>query len=178
MSIAAASEQTDTVERPASVSRRARALADTLEEGARALASCAATMTADEWRTPLPHDGRTLGVVIHHVASIYPLEVELAEQIAAGMPIEGVSWADVHVINARHAATHAEVTKDETLRLLAQNSRDAAEAIRALTDEQLDATTTNSLYGGAPLTCQFMLEDHAVRHAYHHLARIRVALHR
>jgi cupin len=25
-------------------------------------------------------------------------------------------------------------------------------------------------------TCQFMLEDHAVRHSYHHLAKIRVAL--
>jgi len=26
------------------------------------------------------------------------------------------------------------------------------------------------------LTCQFFLEDHAVRHSYHHLARIRKAL--
>ena len=33
-----------------------------------------------------------------------------------------------------------------------------------------------SLYGNAPLTCQFVLEDHAVRHSYHHLARIRAAL--
>jgi hypothetical protein len=27
-----------------------------------------------------------------------------------------------------------------------------------------------------PLTCQFFLEDHAVRHSYHHLAGIRAAL--
>ena len=27
-----------------------------------------------------------------------------------------------------------------------------------------------------PVTCQFMLEDHAVRHSYHHLAGIRAAL--
>jgi hypothetical protein len=33
-----------------------------------------------------------------------------------------------------------------------------------------------SLYGDAPVTCQFMLEDHAVRHSYHHLAGIRAAL--
>jgi hypothetical protein len=25
------------------------------------------------------------------------------------------------------------------------------------------------------LTCQFMLEDHAVRHSYHHLSRVRAA---
>jgi hypothetical protein len=30
-----------------------------------------------------------------------------------------------------------------------------------------------SLNGDAPLTCQFMLEDHAVRHSYHHLAILR-----
>jgi hypothetical protein len=40
----------------------------------------------------------------------------------------------------------------------------------------LDRVAPNSLYGGAPLTCQFMLEDHAVRHSFHHLARIRAAL--
>ena len=33
-----------------------------------------------------------------------------------------------------------------------------------------------SLYADAPVTCQFVLEDHAVRHSYHHLARIRGAL--
>jgi hypothetical protein len=33
-----------------------------------------------------------------------------------------------------------------------------------------------SLNSDAPLTCQFMLEDHAVRHSYHHLDRIRAAL--
>jgi len=35
---------------------------------------------------------------------------------------------------------------------------------------------TVSLNANAPLTCQFILEDHAVRHSYHHLARIRAAL--
>ena len=33
-----------------------------------------------------------------------------------------------------------------------------------------------SLYADAPLTAQFVLEDHAVRHSYHHLARIRATL--
>ena len=33
-----------------------------------------------------------------------------------------------------------------------------------------------SLYEDAPLTCQFVLEDHAVRHSYHHLMLIRKAL--
>ena len=34
----------------------------------------------------------------------------------------------------------------------------------------------SALYAGAPLTCQFVLEDHAVRHSYHHLAVLRAAV--
>jgi hypothetical protein len=45
-----------------------------------------------------------------------------------------------------------------------------------MNDDALDLVAPNSLYGGAPLTCQFMLEDHAVRHSFHHLARIRAAV--
>ena len=60
--------------------------------------------------------------------------------------------------------------------MLRQNSAEAAAAIRSLTDDELDGAATVSLYSNAPLTCQFMLEDHAVRHSYHHLAKIRAAL--
>ncbi|HEX7940612.1 MAG TPA: hypothetical protein VF488_02340, partial [Gemmatimonadaceae bacterium] len=60
--------------------------------------------------------------------------------------------------------------------LLRRNSTAAAAAIRALGDEELDLAAPVSLNADAPLTCQFMLEDHAVRHSYHHLAIIRRAL--
>ena len=31
-------------------------------------------------------------------------------------------------------------------------------------------------HADAPVTCQFVLEDHAVRHSYHHLARLKRAV--
>ena len=159
-----------------STDRRAQVLAERLERGARALAQVAAALTDEEWRQRIPHDGRAIGVVVHHVATMYPLEIALAQQLAAGSPIAGVSWDDVHAINARHAVEHAAATKDEALELLRHNSAAAAAAIRALTDEELDRAGAISLNADAPLTCQFFLEDHAVRHSYHHLARIRAAL--
>ena len=45
-----------------------------------------------------------------------------------------------------------------------------------MSDEELDRAAPISLNADAPLTTQFMLEDHAVRHAYHHLAKIKAAL--
>jgi hypothetical protein len=158
------------------MSLRAHALATTLEQGARALAALARGLSEAQWQTRLPKDGRKIGVVVHHVATMYPLEIQLAQQLAAGQPITGVTWEVVHGINAQHAEDFDATTKAEALALLEKNSAAAAETIRALGDEQLDRVATISLYGDAPLTCQFMLEDHAVRHSYHHLARIQAAL--
>lgn len=155
---------------------RAQALAVTLERGAAAIVDFARTLTDVEWHTPLPKDGRKIGVVVHHVASIYPLEIELAQKLAAGGVITGLSWDDVHALNAAHARDNDMVTKEETLVLLGTNATAAAAAIRAMSDDALDLVAPNSLYGNAPLTCQFMLEDHAVRHSFHHLARIRATL--
>lgn len=156
--------------------RQADLLAERLEQGARALAALATTLTDAEWQTPIPHDGRTVGVVVHHVATMYPLEIQIAQTLASGQPIVGVTWDVVHDINAGHAKEHAAATKAEALELLRVNSAAAAAAIRALSDEQLRQAAPVSLNADAPLTCQFILEDHAVRHSYHHLAKIRAAL--
>jgi hypothetical protein len=157
-------------------SARANALATRLEQGARALAAFASGLTDAEWQTPTPHDGRTIGVIVHHVASVYPVEISIAQTVGGGMPVTGVTMDDIHAMNARHASENSDVTKEETLELLRRNSAAAAEAIRSLSDEQLSAAAPVSLYADAPLTCQFVLEDHAVRHSYHHLARLRRAL--
>jgi DinB superfamily len=157
-------------------SQRANALADRLEQGARALATFASALTDVEWQTAVPKDGRKIGVMVHHVASMYPLEIQLAQMLAAGKPVRGVTMGVVDEINAGHAREYDAVTKEAALDLLRRNSAAAAAAIRALSDEELDRAAPVSLNADAPLTCQFMLEDHAVRHSYHHLARMRRAL--
>jgi len=154
----------------------ANALAERLEQGSRALADFAASLTDEQWQTRVPHDGRKAGVVVHHVANMYPLEIQLARKIAAGEAITGVTSETVDGINAAHAREKDAVTKAEALDFLRRNSEAAAAAIRALSDGELAQSAPISLYGDAPLTCQFMLEDHAVRHSYHHLARLRSAL--
>lgn len=155
---------------------RTNALADRLEHGADKLATLAGVLTEEQWQTRVPKDGRTVGVIVHHVASVYPVEIHLAEVLAGGQPVTGVTMANVHEMNATHAVEHANPTKEDTIALLRRNSQAAAAAIRALADEQLDCAAPASLYADAPVTCQFMLEDHAVRHSYHHLAVLRRAL--
>jgi Protein of unknown function (DUF664) len=154
---------------------RSNALAERLEQGAHALADVASGLTDEEWQTRVK-DGRKIGVIVHHVATMYPLEIQLAQQLSRGEPVAGVTWDMVHEMNAGHAQEFDGVTKETALELLRRNSEAAAAAIRAIGDAGLDSAATLSLNFDAPLTCQFMLEDHAVRHSYHHLAAIRAAL--
>src|SRR6266567_4610172 len=88
---------------------------------------------------------------------------------------KGLSEA-VAELNAKHAGDQAAVTKTAALELLRRNSHEAAAAVRAFTDDELDRAAPFSLSFAAPVTAQFVIEDHALRHTWHHLARIRTAL--
>ena len=158
---------------------RAALLAERLEQGADLLIALAESTTDAEWRRPVSRtDPRTVGTVVHHVATKYALEIDLALKLAFETPLPPVTMEHVHMLNAEHAASHPDPGKVEAIELLRRNSRTAAEAIRALRDEELDRAQQAKLYFDAPVTCQFLLEDHAVRHSYRHLAGIRAALKR
>lgn len=158
------------------MSTRATLLAQRIEQGAQALAAFAQGLSDDQWRTVVPPDGRAVGVIIHHVASVYPVEIHLATEIASGNPITEVTWGAVAQMNAKHAQEHSAADKQATIELLRHNSHSAAEVIRAFTDKQLDRAAPVSLNADAPLTAQFLIEDHALRHSWHHLAKIKAVL--
>jgi hypothetical protein len=159
------------------MSRRAELLAARIEEGAAGLAAFTEGLSDAEWGTPTsPTDRRTVGQIVNHVALVYPIEVDLARAIANGKAVTDVTWQVVAELNAGHAREHAKVMKAEALESLRRNSREAAETVRAFSDEELDRAAPFSLSFGAPVTAQFVVEDHAVRHSWHHLARIRTAL--
>jgi len=161
------------------MNHRAELLADRIEEGAAGLAAFAAGLSEAEWGAPGSPNGsdrRSVGVIMHHVASMYPIEIDAARAIASGKAVTDVTWEVVAQLNAKHARENADVTKAAAFDLLRRNSRDAAAVVRAFTDDELDRAAPFSLSFGAPMTAQFVIEDHALRHSWHHLARIRAAL--
>ena len=160
-----------------SVGRRSELLADRIEEGAAGLAAFAEGLSESEWGTPVSgSDRRPVGVIVHHVASVYPIEIDLARAIASGKAVTDATWEVVAGLNGKHAQENAEVSKAAAVELLRRNSREAAAAVRAFTEDELDEAAPFSLSFGAPVTAQFVIEDHALRHSWHHLARIRKVL--
>lgn len=152
---------------------RSNALAERLLLGANTLATFAEGLSDSEWNKPVLGDGRTIGVVVHHVANVYPLEIELAQVLASGNPITEATMDVVNQMNAEHAQEFANVNKPDAIALLRQNSKIAADSVRALTDAELDQSATVSLNANAPLTAQFFIEDHALRHSFHHFNTIK-----
>ena len=164
-------------ERTEAMSLRANSLARRIEEGADTLASFAQGLTEAEWRTPVSvTDPRSIGVIVHHVASVYPIEIELAKAIASGKAVTDVTWEAVAELNAKHASEQSGVSKTSALELLHKNSREAASTVRCFSDDELNQAAPFSLSFGAPVTAQFVIEDHALRHSWHHLAAIRKRL--
>jgi len=155
---------------------RSDALADRLLQGAEALADFAASLSTADWNMPVKKGGRKLGVIVHHVASVYPVEIELAQTLGSGQPITGATNQVIDDMNASHSLEYNTAGKEETLELLEKNSKAAADLIRAFSDRELDNAAPVSLNADAPLTAQFFIEDHALRHSYHHLAQLKEAL--
>src|ERR1044071_6622034 len=120
------------------MSKRSYELARRLELGALALEAFSESLTEFEWQSRVPGDGRKIGVVVRHVASVYPIEIQLAQTLAKGQPIEGVTGEVINKMNAAHAKEFEGVSKEATLALLKKNSAAAAVAIQELTDDQLD----------------------------------------
>ncbi len=158
------------------MSTRAELLATRVEQGAQALAAFAEQLSDREWQTICADDGRTVGVLTHHVATALLGETGIVKQLASGQPLAGLTWPMVDEGNAAHAHEHARAGQREAAELLRQNGAIAAEAIRLLSHEQLDVAAPNSLHADAPVTVQFWIENHPLAHAYRHLASMRAAL--
>lgn len=158
------------------MSTRAAQLANRIEEGAATLGAYAKKLSDTQWRTVIPRDGRTAGVLVHHVANMYPIEMGVVQAAVQGNAITDVTWELVAKINAEHAAANASVSKADAIALLEKNSREAAKGVRGLSDADLERAVPFSLSFGAPMTVQFIVEDHPLRHPWHHLARMRAIL--
>lgn len=155
---------------------RSEALAQRVEQGALDLIAAVESLSAEQWKTPCGDEQRTVGVLVHHVGVMYPLEADVVRTLAADGGMPGLGWDAVNGINADHATANADVDIHSAISLVRDNSAIAAAAVRSLTDEQLDRVAPNGLHWAAPLTVQFFVEHHTIGHPYIHLASIKTAL--
>ncbi len=120
---------------------RAETLAERFEQLNNDLISQVERYSDAEWAATCADTGWSVAVQAHHIAAN---EAELAGMIgmiANGQPVPALSMDAIHVGNARHAEEYANVSREETAKLLRENGAKAAQTIRILSDEQLDRTS-------------------------------------
>ena len=95
-----------------------------------------------QWETLCPEEGRTVGVVLHHAASVLGLIGEAVQAVAEGTPVPADvahrTMEDGTRLNAAHAEEHADCTPAEVLALLQADGPRLADFVVGLTDAQLD----------------------------------------
>ncbi|HEU5330023.1 MAG TPA: DinB family protein, partial [Thermomicrobiales bacterium] len=131
--------------------------------------------TDEQWRLPCVDEGRSVGVVAHHIATVHRDFTGLLTALAAGETRSpGSSMADVDESNARHARDFATVGQAETLDLLRTNGAAVVALLDRLDDEQLDRIA--GTFGGNKLTVAQVVEWIVIGHAREHLASIRATI--
>lgn len=128
----------------------------------------------DRWQATLDGDGRTFGIVAHHIAAWQPVFTNMARRSASGEPLAPSSPISqgAHAFNAGHARRYAAVTKAEVIEALRRNGASVSAAIRGFTDEQLDRQSELRI---GPLRTEEFVERFLIGHARSHLAGLREA---
>jgi hypothetical protein len=133
-------------------------LASRLEELTDAFIAVVEPCTDAQWQASAPNEGCSVGVLVHHIASVAPLVAGWAAQIAHEGVAPTVTMDMVHEDNAQHATQHAAPNKAQTLELLRHNTAEAARIIRSLNDDQLARMAPLPLFGGQPTSAQVIIE--------------------
>ncbi len=111
-----------------------------------------------------------------HIGDGHTTIMGLVTAVANGQQPPAVTAAMLDARNADNLARHATCSKQEALDTLRQHGTAAADAIRRLSDEQLDRTAALELFGGASMSVQQLIERVVVGHAQRHLASIQAAV--
>lgn len=135
------------------------------------------TGDADLSAVTCPAEGWTAAALGAHVGGSHFGIVEyLIKPIVAGREIQPFDLDSFNEGNAKAAAEHAAMPKDEILKLLRDHGAFAAAYLRGLSDEDLDHTTTMPVFGPEPVTAQQVIEMVLIGHPLVHGASLRQGL--
>jgi hypothetical protein len=115
-------------------------------------------------------EGRPVGVIAHHVATNGDWIMQRIQTMLAGGPLTPVNQ---RVINSEHAREHADVSKDEVLRLLRASRNRIADAVRAIPDHQLDVERDTP---AGPMSAAQRVERVLIGHMQQHQGSIEAAV--
>jgi hypothetical protein len=158
---------------------RAARLADQFETVQGDFIRLVESLTEEQWRlTGKNHpkrindedEGRTVGVIAHHVATSGDIIMGRIQTTLEGRPL---APANSREVNAKHAVEHSDVSRDEVARILRESGPRLAAAVRAIPDDQLDQSLDTP---AGPMSIAQRLELVLIGHVKQHQGSIEAAI--
>jgi hypothetical protein len=125
-------------------------------------------------------ENRPVGVIAHHVAVTAKGMMGRIQALAEGRPLppvgSGTQSQPVQAFstwNAQHAAEHANVTKEEVLRLLHEQQSQIPAALRYIPDDRLDQSADTP---AGPMSVAQRIERVLIGHIKMHQGSIEAAI--
>jgi hypothetical protein len=157
------------------MSERAAALAAAFEQANNDVIATVEGCSPDQWGRTCKDEGWSVAVAAHHIAISHPGIFGLVQLIANGQDVPPITMEMIHAGNAQHAIEHANADRDETLGILHREGQATANAVRALTDEQLDRTAPMAFAGGQLWSAADLIERVLIGHPVQHGLSIKTA---
>ena len=157
-------------------SERASELADDFAAANGEAIGFARSCSEADWALPVPGEGWTVGVVLHHIGEGHSHAYHWLRAMASG---EGVAETaeDIDRGNAEHAVRAEDAGSAETVALLEEKGTRLELMLRELSEEDLARTAPFGPAGGQVLPTGD-LAPVAARHTREHLAHARSAVRR
>ena len=158
------------------MSARAQTLAEQFEQVNQEAIAAVEACDDGAWRAVSTAEGWPAAFTAWHIGDGHATIMGLITTVANGQPPPPVTAAMLDARNAANLAEHATCSRQDVLHLLRQNGAATTNAIRGLSDEQLDRTAVLELFGGTPLSVQQLVEGVLIGHARHHLASLQAGI--
>ena len=128
----------------------------------------------EQWVLPVPGEDWPVGVVLDHIAESHAHGLQWVQDMASGRGVLETA-EDIDRENAAHAVRAQGARRADTAALLARNGSGLEEALRRLSDEDLDRTSSFGPAGGRLFPTE-QLAAVAARHTREHLAHAQDAV--
>ncbi len=156
--------------------QRGNELAERFEQVNNALIAAVERCSDEQWRKICSSEGWSVGVTAHHAGTSHEGIAGFVQAVATGQPAPPLTMEMIDAGNAQHAREHANCTKAETLDLLRNGGKAAAEMLRGFSDGQLDRTAPMAFAGGTPWSTEQIVNRVLIGHPEEHLQSIKQAM--
>jgi hypothetical protein len=157
---------------------RAKALAERFERANLDVRVAIAAATDDELALVCPDEQCTLVALACHIGSVHEVGIDWVQSIRDGRALPAITMDDVDRINRAYVGSKANASRSEALELLERGGAVASAGLRNLRDADLNRASPFSLFGGATISIQTLIEQVVIGDPVGHLVSIRSVLKR